>query len=269
MLEILKKYRRKIIMYGIIGFIGCIFIIQFPYWIGESKAIIETHFKPADILGFLGDYLAAFGTLILGWIAIMQTEKANSTSDKVAELEVAKHIEEHNPVILIEWVKLHNFSYNDVACKVGFDGQLHYIKAKYENDVNEKRQCIEINFINTGRCGIYNCQLEEVISQPEELKRNPVNSGFSDAPFVLEPGEKLKVNLFVYPNVVERFAVREIDNIQLIFSCVNAFNEKYKLFFDIEGTIKFMGNNRYEDQLVPCSHPVKWKFKTENGDDCD
>ena len=39
-LEILKKYRRKIIMYGIIGFIGCIFIIQFPYWIGESKAII-------------------------------------------------------------------------------------------------------------------------------------------------------------------------------------------------------------------------------------
>ena len=269
MLDILKKYKRKIIIYGIMGFITCLLIIQVPYWIGESKVIIKTHFEAADILGFLGDYIAAFATLILGWIAIKQTEKANNISDRVAELEVAKHIEEHDPVVLIDWVKLHDFSYNDVACKIGFEGQLYYIDAKYENNINEQRQCIEINFINTGRSGIYNCKLEEVISQPEELKKSIILQGFSDAPFVLETGKKIKFNLFVYPNVVERFAVREIEKIQLIFSCVNDFNEKYKLIFDIEGTVEFMGNNRYEGQLVPSPHPVKWKLKTENEAICN
>lgn len=271
-LSLLKKHLKKIIygiIFGIIGFVGCLFVVQFPYWIGESRVLIRTHFGAADVLGFLGDYITAFGTLTLGLIAIKQTEKANSISDKVAELEAAKHKEEHDPVILIDWVKLHDFSYNQIACKVGFDGQLHYIDAKFENDINEERQCIEINFINTGRSGIYNCKLEEVSSQPDELKGRSAFTGVSDAPFSLETGKNLKLNLFVYPNAVERFAIREIEKIRLVFSCVNDFNEKYNLIFDIEGAIKLLGNNRCDAQLVPSTHPVKWIFKTEKGYTCD
>lgn len=269
MLNIIRMYKSKIIRYVIIGFIGCLFIVQLPYWIGEIKVIIKTDFSAGDILSFLGDYISAIGTILLGWIAVKQTEMANNISERVAKLEVAKHKEEHEPVVVIDWVKLHDFSYNRKACKADFDGQLHYIDAKYENDINEERQCIEIKFINTGKSGIYNCKLEKVNSQPEELKRSTISLGVTDRPFVLKVGEELKFNLFVYPNVVERFAVREIKKLQLEFSCVNDFNEKYKLVFDIEGTVKFMGNNRCEGQLTPCPHPVKWEFRIDNEDACN
>lgn len=263
MLDVLKKYKYQVIKYAIIVFIGSLLIVQLPYWLGDIVTIIRTDFEPADILGFLGDYISAFGTIVLGWIAIKQTDKANSISDRVAELELAKHKEEHEPVILIDWVKLHDFSYNNIACKVGFDGQLHYIDAKYEKNTNEERQCIEINLINTGRSGVYNCKLEQVNSQPKELNKSAVSVVGGDTPFVLKAKEQLKINLYTYPNVVERFAVREIEKIQLVFLCVNDFNEKYKLIFDIEGTVKFMGNNRCEGQLVPCTHPSRWEYKAE------
>lgn len=263
MLDIIRKYIVKIIIYGILGFIGCLFIVQFPYWLGKIKVVIETDFEASDVLGFLGNYISALGTIILGWIAIKQTEKANDISKKVAELEVSKYIEEHDPVVLIDWVKLHDFSYNTIACNVGFNGQLHYIDANYESSINEERQCIEMKLINTGRSGIYNCQLVEVKSQPEELKYTTISMGISDNPFVLKAGEELKFNLFVYPNVVERFAVKKIKKIQVVLSCVNDFNEKYKLLFDIEGAYEFGGNNRCEGQLIPSPHPIKWEFKTE------
>lgn len=96
-----------------------------------------------------------------------------------------------------------NFTYNSIACKVGFDGQLHYVDGKYENSINEERQCIELNLINTGRSGVYNCKLEQVNSQPEELKRSIASVGVSDEPFVLKAGEQLKFNLYTYSNVVE------------------------------------------------------------------
>ena len=74
---------------GAVVFVACLFIVQFPYWIGDCKVIIRTHFEAADILGFLGDYISAFGALVLGWVAIKQTDKANALSDRVAGLEDA------------------------------------------------------------------------------------------------------------------------------------------------------------------------------------
>lgn len=248
---------------GFIIFIACLFIVQLPYWVGKHKVIIRTNFEAADILGFLGNYISAFGALILGWVAIQQADKANALSDRVANLEDARYKEEHNPVILIDWVKLHDSQYNDIACKVGFKGKLHYVNSKIENDFNGERQCIEINFINTGHCGIHNCQLVSVSSQPEDLEKDYIGLGLFDSSFALKPAAELNFNLLVNQNVVERFAVRKLEKIELVFSCVNDFNEKYNLLFEIEGTIKSMGNNRYEGQLVPCAHPVNWDFKAE------
>ena len=151
MLEVLKKYKYQIIKFAIMFFLGSLFVVQLPYWLGDIKVLIQTDFEASDILGFLGDYISAFGTIVLGWIAIKQTDKANSISDRVAELELAKHEETHRPVILIDWVKLHDSSYNDIACNVGFGGQINYIDGKFEQGINEERQCIEINLINTGQ----------------------------------------------------------------------------------------------------------------------
>lgn len=274
MLEILKRNKKKIVLSTIIGFVGCLFIIQLPYWIGRIKVLIDTDYSASYVLAFLGNYISAIGTIILGWIAIKQTEQANKISEnanriseKMAELEIAKHIEEHDPVILVEWVKLHNSSYNDIACKEGFDGKLHYIRAKFEKNVNEERQCIEINLLNTGRSGIHNCKLEKVCSTPEEIEKDFSLLGDLDAPFALKAGADIKFNLFLYPNVVERFAIKELQSIQIMFSCINDYNEKYYLILDIAGAISHMGNNRYEDLLFPRPHPVNFTFSSKRIED--
>lgn len=263
MLDLIKKYKYKIIFYAIIGFVICLLLIQIPYWIGKEATLIKTDFEAPDILSFLGNYISAFGTIVLGWIAIKQTDKANQISDKVAELERAKYDENHRPSVIIDWVKLHDFEYNNIACKTDFNGQLRYINANYEVDSNEQRQCIEIKFINTGHTGIYNCDLFEVNSEPEEFSKSDITLGVMDEPFVLKTSEEIKFNLFVYPNAVERFALTQIAKINLVFTCVNDFNEKYKMIFNIEGTAICAGNNRCEGQLIECTHPVKWTCVVE------
>ena len=64
MLDVLKKYKYQVIKYAIIVFIGSLLIVQLPYWLGDIVTIIRTDFEPADILGFLGDYISAFGTIV-------------------------------------------------------------------------------------------------------------------------------------------------------------------------------------------------------------
>ncbi|MBR4035538.1 MAG: hypothetical protein IKJ05_02250 [Oscillospiraceae bacterium] len=80
MIEWLKTHRKKIILYSLIGFvvifnIGLLFV-QVPYWIGNKVPLIKTDLYPADVLSFLGDFISAAGTIILGIIAIIQTAKA-------------------------------------------------------------------------------------------------------------------------------------------------------------------------------------------------
>lgn len=79
-IEWLKIHRKKIILYSFIGFvvvfnIGLLFV-QVPYWIGNKVPLIKTDFYPEDVLSFLGDFISAAGTIILGIIAIIQTDKA-------------------------------------------------------------------------------------------------------------------------------------------------------------------------------------------------
>ena len=38
---------------GAVVFVACLFIVQFPYWIGDCK-VIRTHFEAADIRIFRG-----------------------------------------------------------------------------------------------------------------------------------------------------------------------------------------------------------------------
>ena len=263
MLDLIKKYKRKIIFYAITVFFIFLLAVQIPYWFGKEIALIKTDFEAPEVLNFLGNYISAFGTIVLGWIAIKQTDKANETSDNVAKLEKAKYDEKHRPSLIIDWIKLHDYEYNYVACNLDFNGRLHYVDANYEKSVNEERQCFEIKFLNTGHSGIYNCDLIEINSMPKELIKDIFSLFKNSDPFVLKSGEELNFNLFVYPNVIDRFALREINKIQLVFSCVNDFNEKYKLIFDIEGAIVFEGNNRCEGFIANGNHPIKWNCIVE------
>lgn len=71
MRDLFDKNNNKIIKYGVLGFVGFLFIVQLPYWIGNFIVIIQTDYAASDVLAFLGNYISACGTIVLGWIAIL------------------------------------------------------------------------------------------------------------------------------------------------------------------------------------------------------
>lgn len=51
---------------------------------------IIAEWEAGDILGYCGDILSFLGTIILGYVAICQTQKANDISEKLMELDLVK-----------------------------------------------------------------------------------------------------------------------------------------------------------------------------------
>lgn len=258
----MKKYLKYIVV-AIAIFIICLLCVQIPYWIGNKCIIIKTDFSAGDVLSFLGAYIAAVGTVFLGNITIKQTSQANNISNRVLDLEEKRYKEEHDPVLVVDCVNLHNKSFNSIAKNISYQGRVYYVDANYLKTINDERACFEIKVVNTGRTGIYNCAIKEISSFPPELKNSCTNFDLAAAaPFNLSTGDRIDLNLFLYPNVIERFAQKKIQSISIVFECINDFNETYKVTLTILGNITLYGN-RYEEMLIPTSHPIKWKLECE------
>lgn len=102
-LEKIKKYLRKIKMEKIIKWIhehrkitifligmcilAPILVIHFLFKVHSNCYWIEAEWKAGDILGYFGDVISFVGTIILGYIAIAQTEKSNQMNKELLEIE--------------------------------------------------------------------------------------------------------------------------------------------------------------------------------------
>lgn len=264
MLDLLNKHKKTLFKYILVAFIASLLIVQIPYWIGKWWLIIPTDFEASDVLSFLGDFISAIGTILLGWYAIIQTDKANDTNDRLLAIEEQRYQEDHQPVIVVDSVILHNTSFKNTPLYLDANKQydtgsrLYYVDAAFEKSVNEERACIEIKITNTGRTGIYNCQIKSISSVPEELKYGIQNiDSFHSASFSLSPSNSMPIHLYVYPNVIERFSIMNLNQIKITLECVNNYNEKYIIALTIKGDCELY-SPRYEDMLVPTQHPVVW-----------
>ena len=64
-----------------------IVIIHFLFKICSNCYWIEAEWEAGDVLGYFGDILSFLGTIVLGYIAISQTEKANKMNKELLEIE--------------------------------------------------------------------------------------------------------------------------------------------------------------------------------------
>ena len=62
-------------------------VIHFLFKIHSNYYWIEAEWKPGEVLGYFGDILSFVGTVVLGYIAIMQTEKANQLNGELLKIE--------------------------------------------------------------------------------------------------------------------------------------------------------------------------------------
>lgn len=64
-----------------------ILVIHFLFKIHSGYYWIEAEWEAGDVLGYFGDVLSFVGTVVLGYIAIAQTEKANQMNKELLEIE--------------------------------------------------------------------------------------------------------------------------------------------------------------------------------------
>lgn len=67
-----------------------ILIIHILFKIKTNCYLITAEWKAGDVLTYFGDVLSFVGTVTLGYVAICQTEKANSISEKLMEIDLVK-----------------------------------------------------------------------------------------------------------------------------------------------------------------------------------
>lgn len=67
-----------------------ILLIQGLFLIPAPFCLLDAEWEAGDALGYFGDVLSFLGTVILGYVAILQTEKANTISEKLMELDLVK-----------------------------------------------------------------------------------------------------------------------------------------------------------------------------------
>lgn len=81
--------RRSILVIMIIIFMPIV-VIHFLFKIKTGCYLITAEWEAGDVLGYFGDVLSFVGTIILGYVAICQTQKANNISEKLMEMDLVK-----------------------------------------------------------------------------------------------------------------------------------------------------------------------------------
>ena len=176
-------------------------------------------------------------------------------------MEERKYKDEHEPSLVVDWVKLHDSSYSKTAMNVAYQGRVYYVDSSNYNQ-NDTGGFWEIKIINTGVTGAYNCTVEKINSIPEELKLRFMGVDKHDSPFNLNAGESIELNLYLNPDIIERYARMKVECISIVLKCKNNFGEQYRLTIDVFGNIIEDGN-RYEQMMVPVGHSIKWKVTCE------
>lgn len=67
-----------------------ILVIHFLFKVSTNCYWMETEWEAGDILGYFGDVLSFVGTVVLGYIAIAQTEKTNQMNKELLEIEKSR-----------------------------------------------------------------------------------------------------------------------------------------------------------------------------------
>ena len=89
-LKWINKHKRLSVLVIVIIIFMPIIVIHFLFKIRTGCYLITAEWAAGDVLGYFGDVLSFVGTIILGYVAICQTQKANNISEKLMEMDIVK-----------------------------------------------------------------------------------------------------------------------------------------------------------------------------------
>lgn len=172
-LKWIKKHKKTVICIIAAIIIFPVIAIHFLFKWHSHCYWIEAEWKAGEILGYFGDVLAFMGTIVLGYVAISQTETANKLSAELLKVEMSRY----KPRLDI---------CPKQQCKIFFDEAM---VNKLEELNSENILMIDLLYTNNPQTG---CSTDVAL-----MEINVVNNGFSDISrmfitnnvFYLHPGE--------------------------------------------------------------------------------
>lgn len=153
------------------AFITALIILLIPmiifllYFMGDNfRVLVYTSLSVGDALGIYGSLLSFIGTVLLGYIAIWQNDKANRINKRLTDIEERRYVLELQPFVIVsEWeffVENHiNILFSN---KDNLDNKIFVQIDEIENE-NGSCACLAIDFINTSNTYImlsyFGCKL--------------------------------------------------------------------------------------------------------------
>lgn len=89
-LEWIKNNKMKTVLIIVSIIFAPIFMIHILFKFDFGINFFVPKWEAGDVLGYFGDVLSFLGTIVLGYVAIIQTEKANAISEKLMEMDQVK-----------------------------------------------------------------------------------------------------------------------------------------------------------------------------------
>lgn len=159
-LEWINKHKKLSVILIVVLILAPILVIHILFKIKTNCYLIIAEWEAGDVLGYFGDVLSFVGTVVLGYIAICQTEKTNALSNQLLELEWKKR----QPCLCIDGsqeykVYSSRMEIEDISKEYGIKDlkiKPYYINNRNRTGVTQTIAFIVITIKNTGGSDIRN-----------------------------------------------------------------------------------------------------------------
>ena len=219
---------------------------------------IQTSCKWLEAVWNAGDFIPFVGTIVLGYVAVSQTEKANKMSEQLMEIEVNRYKLEIRPfVMVINW-SVYEIEFN----KLIFNPDKLYIKiGEYSGE--KDALCLSLILQNTTESYL-SIEYFNGVSQDIKLSNSTTNQ--YNRKLCLLAGESKEIVFYADYDFIKSL---EGKNTTLEFILENRFAEKYKEIFEIIITslsdIDLSKNSKWHCSLMVQKYQIGKFIKDKDG----
>ncbi|MGN0005394.1 MAG: hypothetical protein ACI37Z_05430 [Candidatus Gastranaerophilaceae bacterium] len=221
--KFLRKHKKAIIIWTLIGFLAPLIIVHllFKWYSGIDFLVAE--WSAGDLLGYIGTALTFIGTIILSILALQASNKANTLSEKVIEMEKDRYRLELRPFALVSNWEAYEIDSKELVD----DPKEKYIQiGMYETG---KALGLALELTNTTQSCITVQYSRGTVRNPDLCWGNAaVNQ--ENLKMTLSPGDTDKFIFYASPEFMEKQIGQRI-TVELILE--NRFSKRYKETFVI------------------------------------
>ena len=232
----IMKHKKTTIVLLILVIFAPMIVIHLLYKIHLNCYWIESEWESGEMLGYYGSVLSFVGTIVLGYIAILQAEKANRMNDELLEIEKNRI----KPCLDISTSKLYSIYLADDMYE------------KREQICRNKVMIINLLFPKNPRTGF--------TTSSALIELEVCNSGGSDI-------RRIFINqMCFYFSVADPFNYKEKKILSMGGNTTLKVGEKKKLYIDIRREISSedeLGSSWYQDNINKIMPYIEIEFILE------